>query len=82
MFSLFQFGIAEQTAVSTALVLALQCVGASAGNIICISNIVAAEATVGLIGQEGVLIRKGLLPTLYYVCFAGFLGGAAALLFG
>ncbi|MEM7796012.1 MAG: L-lactate permease, partial [Cyanobacteria bacterium P01_C01_bin.118] len=45
MFSMFQFGVATQTGVSTALVLALQCVGASAGNIICISNIVAAEAT-------------------------------------
>ncbi|MBE9066634.1 L-lactate permease [Leptolyngbya cf. ectocarpi LEGE 11479] len=80
MFSLFQFGVAVQTDVSTALVLALQCVGASAGNIICISNIVAAEATVGLVGQEGILIRKGFLPTLYYVCFAGLLGGGASLL--
>lgn len=80
MFSMFQFGVATQTDVSTALVLALQCVGASAGNIICISNIVAAEATVGLVGQEGILIRKGLFPTLYYVCFAGLLGGGASLL--
>ncbi|MBT9315929.1 L-lactate permease [Leptothoe spongobia] len=80
MFSMFQFGVAAQTDVSTALVLALQCVGASAGNIICISNIVAAEATVGLVGQEGILIRKGFLPTLYYVCFAGLLGGGASLL--
>ncbi|MEM9266465.1 MAG: L-lactate permease [Cyanobacteria bacterium P01_F01_bin.13] len=80
MFSMFQFGVAAQTDVSTALILALQCVGASAGNIICISNIVAAEATVGLVGQEGILIRKGFLPTLYYVCFAGLLGGGASLL--
>lgn len=80
MFSLFQFGVASQIGVSTAMVLALQCVGASAGNIICISNIVAAEATVGLVGREGSLIRAGLLPTLYYVGVAGLLGGVALLL--
>jgi lactate permease len=74
MFSLFQFGVALQIGLSTALVLGLQCVGASAGNIICVSNIVAAEATVGLAGREGMLIRKVLLPTLYYVLLGGILG--------
>ena len=74
MFSLFQFGVALQIATPTALVLGLQCVGASAGNIVCVSNIVAAEATVGLIGREGLLIRKALFPTLYYLLFAGVLG--------
>ncbi|MGD1855160.1 MAG: L-lactate permease [Leptolyngbyaceae cyanobacterium] len=74
MFSLFQFGVALQIGVPTAIVLALQCVGASAGNIICVSNVVAAEATVGLVGLEGVIIRKVLSPTLYYVVFAGILG--------
>lgn len=74
MFSLFQFGVAIQIGVPTAMILALQCVGASAGNIICVSNIVAAEATVGLIGLEGTLIQKVLLPTLYYVILAGLLG--------
>jgi lactate permease len=80
MFSLFQFGVALQTGVSTALILGLQCVGASAGNIICVSNIVAAEATVGLVGQEGLLIRRVLLPTLYYLLFAGLSGMIAVLL--
>jgi lactate permease len=74
MFSLFQFGVAQNVAVDPALILALQCVGASAGNIICISNVVAAAATVGLVGQEGLIIRKGMLPTLYYLGFAGILG--------
>ncbi len=74
MFALFQFGVATQIGVTTAIVLALQCVGASAGNIVCVSNIVAAEATVGLGGLEGVLIRKVLVPTLYYVVFGGFIG--------
>lgn len=81
MFSLFQFGVALQIGISTAIVLGLQCVGASAGNIICVSNIVAAEATVGFAGREGLLIRRVLLPTLYYIIFAGLLGILPALLF-
>lgn len=80
MFSLFQFGVALQIGVPTAMILGLQCVGASAGNIVCISNIVAAEATVGLVGREGLLIRKVLLPTLYYLLFAGSLGIVFSLL--
>jgi lactate permease len=81
MFSLFQFGVALQINISTAMVLGLQCVGASAGNIICVSNIVAAEATVGLTGREGILIRKVLMPTLYYVGFGGLLGIITTLFF-
>jgi lactate permease len=74
MFSLFQFGVADQLDLSTSLTLALQCVGASAGNMICVSNIVAAAATVGLLGREGIIIRKLLLPAGYYIGFAGILG--------
>ena len=74
MFSLFQFGVADQLHQSTLLILALQCVGASAGNMICVSNIVAAAATVGLMGREGLLIRRLLLPSFYYIGFAGILG--------
>ncbi|MDG2614882.1 L-lactate permease [Thermoleptolyngbya sichuanensis XZ-Cy5] len=74
MFSLFQFGVADQLNLSTALILALQCLGASAGNMICVSNIVAAAATVGLLGREGLIIRKLLLPSLYYIGLGGLLG--------
>jgi lactate permease len=41
---------------------------------ICVHNVVAASATVGLINKEGAIIRKTLLPTLYYVLFGGALG--------
>ncbi|MGG6292983.1 L-lactate permease [Leptolyngbya sp. AN02str] len=74
MFSLFQFGVASQLQQSTPLILALQCVGASAGNMVCVSNIVAAAATVGLMGREGLLIRLLLIPSLYYIGLAGILG--------
>ena len=74
MFSLFQFGVAQQTNFPPDLILGLQTVGASAGNIICVSNVVAAAATVAMVGREGVLIRKLLLPTAYYTLGASFIG--------
>ena len=74
MFSLFQFGVAQQLAISGAMIVALQAVGAAAGNMIAIHNVVAASATVGLLGQEGNVLRKTVLPTLYYLTAVGTLG--------
>ena len=70
----FQFNVAQQLGVSTALMVALQAVGAAAGNMIAIHNVVAASATVGLLGREGITIRKTILPTIYYVLAAGLIG--------
>lgn len=74
MFSLFQHGVAERLAVSSAMIVALQAVGAAAGNMVAIHNVVAASATVGLLGQEGVTLRKTILPTIYYLTVIGVLG--------
>ncbi|GHB46281.1 hypothetical protein GCM10007094_39490 [Pseudovibrio japonicus] len=74
MFSAFQFGVAEKLEISTVTILALQSVGAAAGNMIAIHNVVAASATVGLLGKEGALLRKTILPTFYYLLVAGLLG--------
>ncbi|MEQ1840914.1 MAG: L-lactate permease, partial [Verrucomicrobiales bacterium] len=74
MFSLFQFGVGERIGVDPAWVVALQAVGGAAGNIICVHNIVAAAATVGLLGREGVILRKTLVPFLYYIILTGALG--------
>jgi lactate permease len=74
MFSLFQHGVAEKLLISGAVVVALQSVGAAAGNMIAIHNVVAASATVGLLGQEGSTLRKTALPTLYYLVAAGIIG--------
>ncbi|MEJ2238660.1 MAG: L-lactate permease, partial [Gemmatimonadales bacterium] len=74
MFSLFQYGVATELAISVAAVVALQAVGAAAGNMIAIHNVVAASATVGLLGQEGPILRKTILPTLYYLTVVGLLG--------
>jgi lactate permease len=74
MFSLFQHGVAEKLLISGAVIVALQSVGAAAGNMIAIHNVVAASATVGLLGQEGSTLRKTAIPTLYYIVAAGIIG--------
>lgn len=74
MFSLFQFGVAENLNVPTTFMVALGAVGAAAGNMIAIHNIVAASATVGLMGREGDVIRLTILPTLYYIMIIGVTG--------
>ena len=74
MFSLFQHGVADSLFISGAMVVSLQAVGAAAGNMIAIHNVVAASATVGIFGQEGTVLRKTILPTLYYIIFVGLIG--------
>lgn len=74
MFSLFQHGVASALGVSAAMIVALQAVGAAAGNMIAIHNVVAASATVGLLGQEGATLRRTILPTIYYLVATGLLG--------
>jgi lactate permease len=76
MFALFQFGVAQRIAVDPTWVVALQAVGGAAGNVICVHNVVAASAVVGLTGREGIVIRKTLLPFAYYTLLAGSLGYA------
>jgi lactate permease len=76
MFALFQFGVAQRIGVDPTWIVALQAVGGAAGNIICVHNVVAASAVVGLLGREGIVIRKTLLPFAYYTVLAGSLGYA------
>ncbi|WP_227680886.1 MULTISPECIES: L-lactate permease [unclassified Psychrobacter] len=82
MFSQFQFEAAMSLHISPSLVIAAQAVGAAAGNMIAIHNVVAASATVGLLGMEGATLRRTILPTLYYVLFCGIIVMAAIYLFG
>lgn len=82
MFSAFQYGVAERLAMSTVMIVALQAVGAAAGNMIAIHNVVAASATVGLLGKEGSTLRKTFLPTMYYLLVIGILGLVAVHVLG
>ena len=74
MFALFQFGVATAASLPVVVVLGLQAVGGAAGNMITVHNVVAASATVGLVGEEGSLIRLTLLPMIVYLTIAGLLG--------
>ena len=73
MLSQFQFETAGLLGLSGALMVAAQSVGAAAGNMIAIHNIVAASATVGLHGREGDTIRITIIPTLYYLFLSGLI---------
>ncbi len=74
MFSLFQHDVGSQMGVTASWIVALQAVGGAAGNMIAVHNVVAASAVVGLVGKEGMIIRKTVFPFLYYVTVTGALG--------
>lgn len=66
MFASFQQTLAGEAGLDQQLVLALQMLGANAGNMIAVVNVVAAASVVGLHGREGEIIRYTLLPMFYY----------------
>ncbi|HJN44207.1 MAG: lactate permease [Acidobacteria bacterium] len=74
MFSLFQFGMGERIVADPVWIVALQAVGGAAGNMICVHNVVAASAVVGLLGREGSIIRMTILPFTYYALLPGSVG--------
>ena len=74
MFSLFQFDMGQRIAVDPTWMVALQAVGGAAGNMICVHNVVAASAVVGLLGREGAVIRLTAVPFFYYALLPGALG--------
>ena len=82
MLSQFQYGVAHSLGISGALIVAVQAIGAAAGNMVAIHNVVAASATVGLLGREGTTLRKTVWPTLYYVFFTGLVALLAIYVLG
>ncbi|MBI4265204.1 MAG: L-lactate permease [Acidobacteria bacterium] len=74
MFSLFQFEVGQRIGVDPTWIVALQAVGGAAGNMICVHNVVAACAVIGLLGREGFVLRLTLLPFVYYALLAGAVG--------
>ena len=73
MFSGFQAAVAVQTGFPEVLTVALQVIGANAGNMISVANVVAAASVVNLTGREGQIIRFTLGPMLLYCGAAGLL---------
>lgn len=72
-FALFQFATAQNIGAIPAVVVAVQAVGGAAGNMITVHNVIAASATVGLLGREGAILRKTVIPVIYYCFFTGAL---------
>ena len=69
-----QYSIALDTGLPFLIVLALQLVGATAGNAIAIHNVVSVSTVVGLTHREGIIMRKLLIPTAIYLLIAGGIG--------
>lgn len=74
LFALFQYTVAGELGLEHAVIVSLQTVGGSLGNMICVHNIIAACATVGLVGVEGLLVKRNLVPLIITVLIAGVVG--------
>jgi len=77
MFGVMQHDTAVQSGLPVTPILALQAVGGAAGNMICVHNVVAVLTTVGLLGKEGLVIRKNAAIGVGYSLLAGILAWAA-----
>ena len=47
---------------------------------ICVHNVVAASAVAGMVGREGHVIRRTIVPFAYYAMTAGVIGWVVAFL--
>lgn len=74
LFADFQYGIAVALDLPRQIVVALQAVGGAMGNMVCIHNIVAASATVGLAGVEGLILKRTVIPLVLYGVVVGLFG--------
>lgn len=73
MFAGLQQSTAVELELNEQVMLALQMIGANAGNMICVVNVVAAASVVNLAGKEGQIIRFTLVPMLFYSLGAGLI---------
>jgi len=74
LFGYFQYSVAEQIGLSRIIIVSLQNVGGSMGNMIAVHNIIAACATVGLVGVEGIILKRNAIPLLILASLAGLIG--------
>jgi len=76
-FAGIQVSIADSLALNRNTVLSLQHVGAGMGNMVCINNIVAVCSVLGLMREEGNIIKRTTIPVIIY----GIIAALVALLF-
>lgn len=66
LFAPLQFETATMLGMSQVLIVALQNNGGAIGNMVCVNNVVAACATTGTSGNEGLIIKTNVLPMVVY----------------
>jgi lactate permease len=74
LFGATLFRLVELFALPSSLILALQVVGAGAGNMVSLQNLAAVQATVGLVNREREMLRSLWLPCILYIIIAALLG--------
>jgi len=75
LFTDFQLVAARGLGLSPTAMLGAQGFGAAVGNIVCPHNLIAAGATVGLVGREGDVLKRTLWVALAYAALGGLLAG-------
>lgn len=70
-FGAIQQQIALEAGLDMTTILATQSVGGSLGNMVCINNIVAVCSILGIDKQEGVILKKTVIPMLIYAVITG-----------
>ncbi len=71
LFGAFQLGVAESLGFTKEIIIAAQGAGGAMGNMICIHNIVAVCAVVGLNGREGDILKRTFWPFMLYGIVVG-----------
>jgi lactate permease len=79
LFGQFQWDLAGQLGISRLVILSAQVAGGAAGNMICINNIVAVTAVVGLANREGDIFKKTIWP---YIAYSSVIAIVAYVLLG
>ena len=71
LFGEFQWGVAASSDLSRQIMVAAQAAGGGFGNMVCINNVVAVCAVVGLVGKEGIILKKTVIPFILYGVIVG-----------
>ena len=81
LFAEFQWGVAQQLELPRQIIVAAQVAGGAAGNMICIHNIVAVCAVTGLIGREGMILKRTFWPFVLYGIVVGIIASLMSFVF-
>lgn len=65
-FGAIQQSIAHTVGLPETIILALQSVGGAMGNMVCINNIIAVSAILGIANKEGYIIKRTVIPMILY----------------